>query len=523
MKLKGLFIILLIILCACIFFGCNNYSFEKLNIECEDVNDIPEGEYTLIYSIKDYEEFAQKYDLTIKVKVFDQDNNEVEVKNNRTITVQKDYEYTVIVYCSTIIKEEATTKQRQFSVKAEKSPPSVNFVLKYNTITQNYKTIAVDYMGSLSIDEVPNLPDWYADYKEGIQKSITSKKWVIIEDGKEVDLDQAHLNNITSQVTVYGIYEYSIVYVKLSIKFNSNGGSVVSDISGTLHQTINRPNNPTKEGATFDGWYTDSELETPYNWKEQTVFAKTMTLYAKWLEVVGNHIDLEKLNYQKATDDYGNDYYSITAKEEAAIPTLLVLPNGYENIPIKKIGDNAFQGKNIISLYIPSSITIISASAFLGCGELTNVTFESGNKMQALGWSAFKNCAKLNTITNLPDTLTDLGKETFYGCAALTSFIIPTGVDSLKEGVFRNCTSLNSIIIPDAVVEILTNAFNGCTSLSSVTINKASKLQAISLGAFTNTAITEITLPYYFVGKTNPFDGTSITVSYHEEVISEEE
>ena len=523
MKLKSLFTVLLIILCACIFFGCNNYSFAKLNIECENVVDVPEGEYTLIYSIKDYEKFAQKYDLTIKVKAFDQNNNEVEVKNNRTITVQKDYEYTIVIYCSTIIKEEVVSKQRQFSVKATKSPPSVNFILKYDSITQEHKTIIVDYLGSLSIDDVPALPVWYANYTEGITKTITSKKWVVIVDGKEVDLDQSHLSNITSQVTVYGIYEYSIKYDKLSIKFNSNGGTLVSDISGTLHQTINRPANPTKEGATFDGWHTDSELKTPYNWTQQTVFAKTMTLYAKWLDVVGNHISFDKLSFDKSTDDVGNDYYSIVAKEGEEIPNMLVLPNGYDNIPIKKIDDSAFNNKNITSLYIPSSITIISANAFLNCGQLLSVEFEIGNKMLALGWSSFKNCAKLSSIIDFPSDVTDLGKETFYGCSSLTSFVIPTKVDSIKEGVFRNCTSLSSINIPDAVVDILTDAFNGCTILDTVNITQTSSLEAIAQDAFANTAITSITLPFYFDGKTNPFANTSIEVSYHEEVVAEEE
>ncbi len=523
MKFKSLFTILLVILCACIFFGCNNYDFTKLNIECENVIDAPEGDYTLIYSIKDYEKFAQKYDLTIKVKAFDQNNAEVEVKNNRTINVKKDYEYTVIVYCSTLIKEEPTTKQRQFTVKAVKSPPSVNFVLKYGTITQTHRTIVVDYAGNLSMADVPELPNWYPDYKEGIQKNIISKKWVVIIDGNEEDLAQSHLENITTQITVYGVYEFEIVYVKLSIKFNSNGGSSVEDISGTLHQTINRPNNPTKDGATFDGWYVDADLKTPYNWNEQSVFAKNMTVYAKWLDVVGNHIEFDKLNYTLATDDYGNNYYSITAKESAEIPTLLVLPNGYNNIPIKRIGDNAFQGKGIVSLYIPSSITIISTEAFMDCGELLSVEFEIGNKMLALGWKAFKNCTNLSSIINLPSTLTDLGKETFYGCSSLTSFVIPSGVDSLKEGVFRNCTALTGIIIPDNVVEIIKDAFKGCTLLETVTINQTSKLEAIAQGAFENTAVTSITLPFFFDGKTNPFDGTSITVTYHAKVTVEEE
>lgn len=67
--------------------------------------------------------------------------------------------------------------------------------------------------------------------------------------------------------------------VEFIINFDSNGGSEVSSITTDGSSTINLPSNPTKEGYTFDGWYIDSKLQTPYVFG--TMPAEDITIYAK--------------------------------------------------------------------------------------------------------------------------------------------------------------------------------------------------------------------------------------------------
>lgn len=73
--------------------------------------------------------------------------------------------------------------------------------------------------------------------------------------------------------------DYSVVFV-------SNGGSIVQTIGAKANENIIQPDNPTKDGYNFVGWYKNKELTTPWDFTNDTV-ANDMSLYAKW----------EKINY----------------------------------------------------------------------------------------------------------------------------------------------------------------------------------------------------------------------------------
>lgn len=77
------------------------------------------------------------------------------------------------------------------------------------------------------------------------------------------------------------------------IAFNSNGGSTVQMISASPNANITWPENPTKQGYIFDGWYTEKELFNKYNPVAKmpafTEENKGITLYAKWLEAPNSY------------------------------------------------------------------------------------------------------------------------------------------------------------------------------------------------------------------------------------------
>lgn len=67
-----------------------------------------------------------------------------------------------------------------------------------------------------------------------------------------------------------------------TINFNSNGGSLVSSAKVKKEESVSSPKAPTKDGFVFEGWYTDKELTSKYEFS--TPVTKSFTLYAKWVE-----------------------------------------------------------------------------------------------------------------------------------------------------------------------------------------------------------------------------------------------
>jgi uncharacterized repeat protein (TIGR02543 family) len=65
-----------------------------------------------------------------------------------------------------------------------------------------------------------------------------------------------------------------------TITFETNGGSSVASITGNYGVSVSAPNDPTREGYTFNGWYSDTNLTQTYLF--DTMPASNITLYAKW-------------------------------------------------------------------------------------------------------------------------------------------------------------------------------------------------------------------------------------------------
>lgn len=67
------------------------------------------------------------------------------------------------------------------------------------------------------------------------------------------------------------------------VTFDSNGGTAVGTQPVDPGLTLTEPADPTKTGHSFDGWFTDASLTTPYDFA--TVINADRTLYAKWTPI----------------------------------------------------------------------------------------------------------------------------------------------------------------------------------------------------------------------------------------------
>ena len=70
---------------------------------------------------------------------------------------------------------------------------------------------------------------------------------------------------------------------RYTVKFETNGGSEVEDKTVNRNTVLEAPEAPTKDGFKFDGWFTDKELTTAYDFTAKVT--KGFTLYAKWTEI----------------------------------------------------------------------------------------------------------------------------------------------------------------------------------------------------------------------------------------------
>ena len=209
---------------------------------------------------------------------------------------------------------------------------------------------------------------------------------------------------------------------------------------------------------------------------------------------------------------------SLYINDEAV--SALVIPK-----TVERIEDFAFAGfvgaKNIL---IPSNVTYISPSAFIGCKNVERIIVEVTNKnyvssgnciidknnktliagcknsviprdgsVEIIGDGAFFGCEGLNTMI-IPDGVKSIGKAAFYDCTGLSLISIPQSVTAIGEYAFFMCSNLASINVPDGVKEIGQYTFSGCSSLRTVYIGEA--VETIGDYAFAECKkMTEIIIP----------------------------
>lgn len=196
----------------------------------------------------------------------------------------------------------------------------------------------------------------------------------------------------------------------------------------------------------------------------------------------------------------------LTTIEDAAFMNCEQLTNLKIPNSVVSIGASAFREcSKLASIEIPQGVTIISKNTFTQCSSLQSVTIPSSVK--TIGSDAFSWCNALKkvivkdiaawckvsfsgTISNplnkaghlysdesteitiliIPEGVTSINKNVFWGCTGLTSCIISNSVKTIGEQAFRDCKGLTSITMGNNVESIAKRAFDGCEGLEKVIV-----------------------------------------------------
>ena len=153
--------------------------------------------------------------------------------------------------------------------------------------------------------------------------------------------------------------------------------------------------------------------------------------------------------------------------------------------------------KTLCAISLPNTVTSIQSNAFYGCTNLKAITVPcSIQSYPPTGSDA--------VIVNFAGTITDWlqssveipNRQSVYlnGTELSGAITIPDSITQIKTSAFKNCAKITNITIPDSVTNIGDWAFFECSGLTSVTI--PSSVTNIGEYAFSwCSGLTSVTIP----------------------------
>ena len=164
------------------------------------------------------------------------------------------------------------------------------------------------------------------------------------------------------------------------------------------------------------------------------------------------------------------------------IPATVTDENGIE-FAVKSIGEDAFRGRALTSVVLPTGICTINSDAFRESG-LESITFPS--TLSAVWHGAFQDCKQLESI-DFNHCPAYFEYDCFLGCSNLKELYIPNTVQFRNSdntwawNIFGSCTSLKTVTF-EAFEEgqsrwSTTTLFPYCSALETVVLPSMSVMQ----------------------------------------------
>lgn len=220
--------------------------------------------------------------------------------------------------------------------------------------------------------------------------------------------------------------------------------------------------------------------------------------------------------------------YRETLEGEVIIPDSIKVDDIADTILVTEINNNVFEYcSKITSVTFKAKVKTIPQYCFHGCTGLTSFTFgEEVTTLETIGIHAFNGCTQLGSII-IPNSITTINGSAFFNCSGMTEVSIPESVKTINGNAFSGCSSLTkvnfasieallkiyffdvysnplrnasaqlwingekltSLVIPSGINTIKDFAFAGLNSVSSVDFSNATLPLTIGADAFVHNNI----------------------------------
>lgn len=241
------------------------------------------------------------------------------------------------------------------------------------------------------------------------------------------------------------------LFTNKPVSFHSNQQSTAQS-SVTFTMSYDEP-----VDGTVEIYYTTDESATKYDntwqlYNNQSITLNTTTKYTAVAFIKSNGVRSESLVSSQIF--YINNYdilsnYEYTSK--IGLTTITQYKGTLKTLNVPQIGsffsmaigDFAFAGTSVEVLNLPTTVRMISGSAFSGNTKIKEINCASN--IVEIGAYAFNKCTNLQTV-NIPN-ITSIGNFAFADCNKITSLKLDN-VTTIGNNAFVNCSRLTSLFLP---------------------------------------------------------------------------
>ncbi|MBO4863580.1 MAG: InlB B-repeat-containing protein [Eubacterium sp.] len=227
---------------------------------------------------------------------------------------------------------------------------------------------------------------------------------------------------ITEPIMLYAKWIDASAIKTHTVTFNTNGGSKVASQTVVHGKKAALPDDPTKEGYKFEGWFSDSALTKPFEFNDP--ITDDVMIYAKWSE--NNAAPAPADTGTKLVDEEGEANYVVLSagKTDASDASKNEMPtveySGTTNNMAKKVTvPDTFTYNGVVY-----NVESISADALKNNKKLTSVTI--GKNVKEIKKNAFAGCTSLKTVNCKSKVLAKIGANAFKGDKKLTKITLKT-------------------------------------------------------------------------------------------------